>query len=93
MPGGPLSVPPAAIAAAWNASTVLRSGLRKATCTGRARLAALGEEEVRLALGAVTRALDEVQRQLVAERPERLCVERLQGFDVPDVQCHVIEHG
>ena len=32
MPGAPLSLPPAASAAAWNASTAARSAAVKATC-------------------------------------------------------------
>ena len=59
----------------------------------RARLAPLREEEVRLPLGRETGALDEVHRQLVAERGESLGVERLRGFDVGDVERHVIDHG
>jgi hypothetical protein len=53
----------------------------------------LGEEEVRLPLSRIASALDEVHRQLVAERGEGLGIEHFRGFDVGDVERYVIDHG
>ncbi len=98
MPGAPLSLAPAAIAAAWNASTAARSfgEDRHVHRLGEPALAA--DPEIRLAVPAEARGrsvvlvLLHLHDQGVAERRQRLQIEILGAGVVGNGEADVIDH-
>jgi hypothetical protein len=85
-----LSLPPAAMAASWKASTVARSSA--ANAIWKAWLA-LADPEVRLAPSSEPRSRDAgFHDQLVAQRGEGLLVEALAPLEIRNGNTYVIEH-
>ena len=95
MPGAPLSVPPAASAAAWNASTVASIGRRERDVGGRAGSTSLVDPEVRLLAVAHPERLPlgELHDDPDPERLEGLEVEGPRALVVGHVERYVVEHA
>ena len=91
-PGAPLSMPPAASAAAWNASTRRRLE-RKAMCIGRSGLSVTVIHRSGLPRLAQPGGARKFHRDRVADRGERRLVEGQRARQILNVQADVVEHA